>query len=129
MKRFVSILMTLLLAATPFMAIPMTAHAADVNDIATKHTYSNADTTIPYRLILPENYDANGNYPMLLFLHGAGERGNDNELQFFNCVQTIYDTMPEDCIIVVPQCPLQQQWVDVLFATGTYSPDSVPESN
>ncbi|MBO5870751.1 MAG: discoidin domain-containing protein, partial [Clostridia bacterium] len=129
MKRFLSILMTLLLAATPFMAIPLTANAADINVIATKHTYSNANTTIPYRLILPDNYNANGNYPMLLFLHGAGERGNDNELQFFNCVQKIYDTMPEDCIIVVPQCPLQQQWVDVLFATGTYSTDSVPESN
>ncbi len=124
MKKILAVILAFLCLATPLSVL-----AADVYEVAEKHTYTNGTTTIPYRLLLPDDYDTNGNYPMLLFLHGAGERGNDNELQFFNCIQTIYDTMPEDCIILVPQCPLNQQWVDVAFATGPYSTDSVPESN
>lgn len=37
--------------------------------------------TMPYRLYVPENYDPAKSYPLVLFLHGAGERGNDNEKQ------------------------------------------------
>lgn len=124
MKRAIAILLALLCLSAPLSVI-----AADVYVVAEKHTFTDGTTTIPYRLLLPDDYDTNKKYPMLLFLHGAGERGDDNESQFFNCVQTIYDTMPEDCIIVVPQCPLNQQWVDVAFATGTYSTDAVPQSN
>ncbi|MGG0413758.1 chitobiase/beta-hexosaminidase C-terminal domain-containing protein [Peribacillus simplex] len=35
--------------------------------------------SMPYRLYVPENYDPNTSYPLVLFLHGGGERGNDNE--------------------------------------------------
>ena len=37
--------------------------------------------TLPYRILLPEDYDVEKKYPLVLFLHGSGERGNDNELQ------------------------------------------------
>ena len=37
--------------------------------------------TLPYRILLPLNYDASKKYPLILLLHGAGERGNDNESQ------------------------------------------------
>ncbi|MBD1382649.1 chitobiase/beta-hexosaminidase C-terminal domain-containing protein [Metabacillus arenae] len=33
---------------------------------------------MPYRLYVPENYDPNKSYPLVLFLHGGGERGDDN---------------------------------------------------
>ena len=46
-----------------------------------KHLYVKAGDTLPYRLLLPENYNPAKKYPLILFLHGAGERGNDNELQ------------------------------------------------
>ena len=36
---------------------------------------------LPYRILYPENYDKNKKYPLLLLLHGAGERGKDNEKQ------------------------------------------------
>ncbi len=37
--------------------------------------------TLPYRILFPEGYDKNKDYPLVVFLHGAGERGNDNALQ------------------------------------------------
>lgn len=35
--------------------------------------------TMPYRLFVPEGYDATKKYPLVVFLHGGGERGDDNE--------------------------------------------------
>lgn len=37
--------------------------------------------TLQYRLLQPENMKKSEKYPLVLFLHGAGERGNDNERQ------------------------------------------------
>ena len=116
-----------ILLAAVLLCMPLSVLAGDINT-SEKRTYENADTVLPYRLILPENYDETKTYPMLVFLHGAGERGNDNELQFFHCVQYLHDNMPE-CIIVAPQCPANHQWVDTPWANGAYSIDAVPESN
>jgi dienelactone hydrolase len=37
--------------------------------------------TMGYRLFVPDGYDPKQSYPLVLFLHGAGERGTDNEKQ------------------------------------------------
>lgn len=44
-----------------------------------------------YRLLKPADhtpgkYDANEKYPLVLFLHGAGERGSDNAAQLKHCM-------------------------------------------
>ena len=47
-----------------------------------KRTFTDKEGHIlPYRILFPENYDASKKYPIILVLHGAGERGNDNEKQ------------------------------------------------
>lgn len=124
MRKILAVLLCML-----FVTLPLTANAAgNIKETAGKYTYTNEDTTLPYRLILPENYDESKEYPLLFFFHGAGERGNDNELQFFHCVQYLADNMPET-IIVAPQCPVNHQWVDTPWANGAYSIEAVPESN
>ncbi|MBO5870752.1 MAG: prolyl oligopeptidase family serine peptidase [Clostridia bacterium] len=116
--------------AVVLLLMPLTANAkGNVYEVAEKHTFKNSDTVLPYRLLMPDNYDESKEYPLLVFFHGAGERGDDNELQFFHCVQYIYDNMPEDCIIVVPQCPIGNQWVDTPWSKGAYTVEKVPESN
>ena len=42
---------------------------------------SSTGDSLPYRMIRPESMKAGKKYPLVLFLHGAGERGNDNERQ------------------------------------------------
>ncbi|MDB4118400.1 phospholipase, partial [Flavobacteriaceae bacterium] len=44
-------------------------------------THEEDGQRLQYRILLPEGYDMQKKYPLLLFLHGAGERGADNELQ------------------------------------------------
>lgn len=34
--------------------------------------------TLKYRIMYPKDFSKDKQYPLVLFLHGAGERGNDN---------------------------------------------------
>jgi predicted peptidase len=83
-----------------------------------KHLYINGTDTLPYRLLLPANYDASKKYPLIFFLHGAGERGRDNELQLVHGAKLF---LKEDirknfpAIIVFPQCPANSFWASVEF--------------
>jgi len=48
-----------------------------------------------YRLFVPENYDPTRSYPLVMFLHGAGQVGNDNEIQIANDEATVW-ARPEE---------------------------------
>lgn len=124
MKRFIALIIALLSIAVPISV----SAAGNVYQTAGEYIFTNDDTTLPYRLVLPESYDASKSYPLIMFFHGAGERGNNNSSQLFHCVQYLADNLPE-CIIVAPQCPVNNQWVDTPWANGSYSTDTVPESN
>ena len=71
--------------------------------------------TLPYRLLFPENYDKKKKYPLVLFLHGAGERGKDNELQLVHGASmflTEKNRTKYPCIVLIPQCPTEGYWVN-----------------
>ncbi len=106
-------------------------HAYDVKVVFQKRTYVSDGYTLPYRLYIPKAYDCGERYPLLVFLHGAGERGDDNERQLDNCLQKMFDdpTSPVyDSIIMVPQCPTTSQWVLTNWGKGNYSIYDTPES-
>lgn len=70
---------------------------------------------MPYRILLPRNYSESKQYPLLLFLHGRGERGSDNEKQLtFGASLFQEDSIREKypAIIVFPQCPSDVYWFD-----------------
>ncbi len=72
--------------------------------------------TLPYRLLLPKGYEASKKYPLILFLHGAGERGRDNEAQLTHGSSLfLSDTLRQafPAIVVVPQCPQNSFWSNV----------------
>lgn len=97
----------------------------------TKETFVCGDITQPYRFHRPEHFEEGKKYPLVLFLHGAGERGDENEAQLRIGILTALSD-PEsplhESFIVCPQCPLEKQWVDTRWDQGSYSTDEVPET-
>jgi len=93
------------------------------------HTYTAADgpaaadgRALEYLLFLPATYgqDPAQRWPLILFLHGAGERGSDIALVRKHGIARIADeqagTFP--FVAISPQCPAEHRWteyVDVLL--------------
>ena len=94
-------------------------------------TFQNADTKLPYRIYVPFNYTPEKEYPLLLNLHGAGLRGDNNErqLNFIDDAMKNPELTVDEAIIIFPQCPENQKWVDTSWGLGSYNLDTVPESN
>ncbi len=89
-------------------------------------------TRLNYRIYVPSSYDPENDYPVVLFLHGAGERGSDNARQLLNMLPFLFslkDNPYHEAIVIAPQCPGGQQWVDTPWGNGNYSTETVKESN
>ena len=104
---------TLLFLGLLFLS--MTTSAQDFSDFQSKQLVYRGDT-LPYRILYPEDYDINKKYPVLFFLHGAGERGNDNEKQLTHGAalflsDSVRAAFP--AIVVFPQCPADSYWSNV----------------
>lgn len=124
MKKWLAFFTVMIILCMPLSCLA----AGDVYVDTIAETFTHEGTVLPYRLMLPENYDKNETYPLILFLHGAGERGTDNETQMKNVFQAIANRN-KDAILLAPQCDPENQWVDTPWAQGPYSVDEVPESN
>lgn len=79
----------------------------------TKHIWKSATHfNFPYAQYLPKNMAANEKYPLVLFLHGAGERGDDPDSAashgFLKYVREEGREYPFICI--APQCPQAKYW-------------------
>ena len=130
-KACALLLCTILLAVT-VAADETEPEPVDLDALFEAKTYTSDDGfTMKYRLYIPEDYDSSKAYPCLLFLHGAGERGDDNAAQIktgLPCIFTDADSPAYEAIILAPQCPADFQWVDTPWGDGNYSVDNVPES-
>ena len=85
-------------------------HALDIYE---KKEFVYNGNTLPYRILYPANYDKTKKYPLLLFLHGAGERGKDNEKQLTwgsKLFITEENRKNFPAIVVLPQCPEESFW-------------------
>ena len=75
--------------------------------------YSNASgDTLNYRQLVSD-YDPITKYPLVIFLHGSGERGNDNEAQLkWGVLNFASDQIMKmhPSIIIAPQCPKNMSW-------------------
>src|SRR5688572_25857120 len=91
-----------------FLLAVLGATAQDLS-LYQKKEYKHSDgKVLPYRILYPENYDKSKKYPLVLFLHGAGERGKDNEKQLVHGSKLfLRDDIRKNfpAIVVFPQCP------------------------
>jgi len=84
-------------------------------------TDSATGETMGYRLFVPDGYDRSKSYPLVLFLHGAGERGSDNEAQLTaNEGATVWATPEEQAkhpaFVLAPQSgstPKTEGWTTI----------------
>jgi predicted peptidase len=68
--------------------------------------------TYRYQVYVPRDYDPAHEWPIILFLHGAGERGSDGLYQTEVGLPSAVRRAPEryPAIIVMPQVPLDSTW-------------------
>lgn len=73
-------------------------------------------TTLKFRYFVPPGYDASRAYPLILFLHGSGERGSDNEAQLNNDANGAMRLLDDanlalqPVFMVAPQCFTNGWW-------------------
>ena len=91
---------------------------------------SNGEDTLYYRCLQPDNLCSGKKYPLVLFLHGAGERGNDNETQlkhgsglFLNPVNR--EKFP--AFVIFPQCP-KKNFGPFIAEPSNFDGSSFPET-
>lgn len=88
-------------------------------------------TTVKYRLMSPDAAVGDAKFPLVVFLHGAGERGDDNVKQLLY----LPDVLARDenrkrypCYALAPQCPNDMKWVDVDWGERESRPQREPNA-
>lgn len=114
--------------AIPAMENKLNAAVA-LKDVMEAKIYSNTEVsttkTLPYRIYVPESYNSENEYKLLMMFHGDGEKGNDNLAPINFSTGMVYANniinnvkYKDEFIIVVPQCPKDDYWVD--WTKGSY---------
>ena len=94
------------------------------------HRHIEGNDTLPYRIYRSMKADTMTEaLPLVIFLHGAGERGNDNCMQLKHCIRfflndTVTGRYP--FLLMVPQCPNEKRWVNTDWSLPEHTMDSVP---
>jgi predicted peptidase len=77
---------------------------------------------LPYQILYPKDYKPGKKYPLLVVLHGAGERGDDNEAQMKYGKNVFLDSINRinyPAIVIFPQCPKDSYWSSVKINRST----------
>lgn len=83
------------------------------------------DEVFRYRLLQPVRIEPGRKYPLVVFLHGAGERGTDNVKQLLYLPERMAaDEYREKypCFVLAPQCRPENRWVEVPWDAVESSP-------
>jgi predicted peptidase len=78
------------------------------------------EKTIHYWLFVPADYASQKSYPLMVFLHGAGERGDDLEaVKKWGPPKIVAEKPDFPFVLVSPQCPREVRWDIDLIAQLT----------
>jgi predicted peptidase len=88
---------------------PCFAHAEDEKTAALE---GSLQISLKYLLYLPKDYDKKASWPLMLFLHGKGERGDDLSLVKDHGPPKLLEAGRKfPFIVLAPQCPSDKDWV------------------
>lgn len=127
MKNISQFILILLICSTIF------SQETNLMNMFQTNSHTLDSTTIPYRMFVPENNDGD-KLPLVVALHGSGERGNDNQKQIeFHRLATVWvdsvNQKEHPCFVIAPQCPENNRWVDEDWDLEKYDFRNTPISN
>jgi predicted peptidase len=95
------------------LAITVPARAKKVETGFLDRTISVQGTTYKYEVFVPEDWTPHGKWPIILYLHGSGERGDDGLQQTDTGIGTIIRSDRErvPAVVVMPQCRKNIWWI------------------
>jgi predicted peptidase len=92
------------------LAVPATAQNRETGFL--DRSVEVGGTASRYQVYVPSAYDPSRRWPVILFLHGAGERGSDGLIQtevgLGSAIRRFADRYP--AIVVFPQTPAGERW-------------------
>ncbi|MHA4894456.1 carboxylesterase family protein [Pedobacter sp. PWIIR3] len=109
-----------LIGAALFLFSTLSSTAQDLSKFD-KGNFIKGKDSIYYRILFPLNFDPAKKYPIVFFLHGSGERGNDNNSQLTHGGKLF---LQEDnrrrfpAIVVFPQCSSDSFWANADLKSG-----------
>jgi len=114
MKKMLSLILSLFGLACLFQPL-FSQSNENLNQDNTKKKFTKeviCTIEVPYLLYLPKDYEESSNkFPLLIFLHGSGERGTDlDKVKFHGPPKLISEGKEFPFIIVSPQCPEGRWW-------------------
>jgi predicted peptidase len=112
MNRGLGVRQRHLLCLPLILCLAVVAAGQQRDDILIAKVYKGSQgRTMPYRLYVPQNDDKRKRYPLVLYLHGGGGRGDDNRKQIEGGNGYLVDLLiagsqaKNPSIVVVPQSP------------------------
>lgn len=115
----------------PVAAPPATTSLAAADAAYARRTVrvkeGDAEIEIGWRLLSPATIEPGRRYPVVLFLHGAGERGDDNTAQLKYLPAWLAEPAARaeyPCFVIAPQCRTDRRWADVAWADPASSPQA-----
>jgi predicted peptidase len=112
-------LLVLGMLGTMYLAFPFLVRA-QTNGAFDRGSFISKKDTLPYRILFPKNLNPKKKYPLVIVLHGVGERGTDNDAQLaYGPALFLNDTIRANypAIVIFPQCPKDSYWSNVKIDT------------
>lgn len=129
MKLYKIVATTLIIGLFSSTSVAQAQKNPDISLFKSGWHYGNHDT-LPYLIYTSKLAKTDSSKPALVvFLHGAGERGKDNRKQLKWCVQYfINDTvsLKHSFILLIPQCPENQRWVNTDWTLPSHKMEQKP---
>ncbi len=104
----------IILTTTMVSILIMKARAKE--DFQAKIYHSPQGNTIPYQIYISDDLEGRKLYPLVIFMHGSSQRGDNNINQLILGVRKIRSFSiqnNEPVIIIAPQVPYHDQWVNI----------------